>query len=220
VSGQEQFQRDVEQRLSGWLAAVRRVPPEGFTEVARLEDICRQVCADSWFWCDAMFTEQANPHSQALGRRHAFHVATEDTPDLLRHEYTVAGLDLAVTESRNFVLVEVARSSLDLLGLAGPDRAAAVRRIAESLFAQAGRAQFVVFSGPAEACSLDDIVEGTALCTNPSADPVLLSCWADRMECGIQEGRLYFLCYKKSSQRAGYENAQQWFDDAFRARTG
>ncbi|AUX20711.1 uncharacterized protein SOCEGT47_011840 [Sorangium cellulosum] len=30
---------------------------------------------------------------------------------------------------------------------------------------------------------------------------------------GVQGGRLYFLCYKKSSQLAGYANASQWFDD-------
>ena len=122
-----------------------------------------------------------------------------------------------VTESRNFILVEVAPSSLDVLGLPGEKRVAAIRRVAEALFALRGSADFAILAGSGEVCAPADIDEGAMLCSDPSVDPALLSCWNERAECGIRHGGLYFLCYKKSGQRAGYENAQQWFDDDWMA---
>jgi hypothetical protein len=218
VSADDLLGRDAEERLSAWLAAVARVPPEGFTPVERFDEISGPARADSWFWCDSIFAQEVNPHNEALRPRHAFHVATEDTPDLLRHEYSAGGLDLVVTEGRNFMLVQVARGSIDILALCGPDRAAAVRRLEQAIF-NGGRG--AVLAGPlGEACAPLEvppvIEEGTTFSSNPAADPTLLACWKDRTECGVQGGCLYFLCYKKSAQRAGFENARQWFDDAFR----
>jgi hypothetical protein len=232
VSADELLGREVEARLGEWLAAVARVPPEAFTPVERFDDMSGTARADSWFWCDSIFREEVNPHNEAIGCRHAFHLATDDTPDLLRHEYSAGGLDLVVTESRNFVLVQVARSCVDVLALCGPDRAAAIRRLSAAIFAAGGGAAPAVpvtaaggaaFRGPlGDACvplELPPVIEeGTAFSSNPEADPAVLACWKDRTECGVQGGCLYFLCYKKSSQRAGYENARQWFDEAFRCR--
>lgn len=217
----EALGRDVEARVTAWLAAVARVPPDGFTPVERMEDIADQARADSWFWCDSIFREEANPHGASVSARHAYHLATSDTPDLLRHEYTAVGRKLVVTEGRNFILVEVDRSSLDLLSLCGEDRAAAVREIAGSLFNLGSE---VAAMGPAggSACAPlevpENLDEGVMFSSNPAADPELLSCWRDRTECGVRGGSLYFLCYKKASQCVGYANPQQWFDDTFRAR--
>ncbi|WP_437652562.1 hypothetical protein [Sorangium sp. So ce1182] len=220
--------QDIEARVAAWLSAVARVPPDGFTPVERFDDVPAQARADSFYWCDSIFRSELNPHNEALGARHAFHAATDDTPDLLRHELAAGGLELTITEGRNFVLVQVERSCLDILSLCGPDRAAAVRRVAEALFntgvesntvgvaaaASSPTAVPVLCPAPGEVPELD---EGTVFSSNPAVDPDLLACWKDRTECGVQGGRLYFLCYKKSSQRAGFANAWQWFDDR---RTG
>ncbi|XYI00111.1 hypothetical protein ACMHYB_10330 [Sorangium sp. So ce1128] len=219
MNAQGHLGQDIEARVAAWLSAVARVPPDGFTPVERFDDVPAQARADSFYWCDSIFRSELNPHNEALGARHAFHAATDDTPDLLRHELTAGGLELTVTEGRNFVLVQVERSSLDVLSLCGPDRAAAVRRVAEALFNTGVESNTVGVpsaAGPV-LCPVPrevaDLEEGTVLSSNPAADPDLLACWKDRTECGVQGGRLYFLCYKKSSQRAGFANAWQWFDD-------
>ncbi|WP_437799344.1 hypothetical protein [Sorangium sp. So ce693] len=210
---------DIDARIAGWLAAVARVAPDGFTPVERFEDVPAQARAESFYWCDSIFRDELNPHGEGVRARHAFHAATDDTPDLLRHEYAAGGLGLTVTEGRNFILVQVDRASLDILSLCGPDRAAAVRRVAEALFNTGVESRTVgmpVTSGPAACPDLagtQELEEGTVVSSNPAVDPDLLTCWKDRTECGVQGGRLYFLCYKKSSQRVGFANAWQWFDD-------
>ncbi|WP_437601139.1 hypothetical protein [Sorangium sp. So ce590] len=221
MNAQECLTQEVGARVAAWLSAVARVAPDGFTPVGRFDEVPAQARADSLYWCDSIFRSELNPHSEAVGARHALHEATDDTPDLLRHEYTAGGLGLTVTEGRNFVLVQVDRASLDILSLCGPDRAAAARRVAEAIFNTGIESNTVgvpMTSGPV-GCPGDmpELEEGMTIASNPAVDPELLACWKDRTECGVQGGRLYFLCYKKSSQRAGFANACQWFDDR---RTG
>ncbi|AUX20708.1 hypothetical protein SOCEGT47_011810 [Sorangium cellulosum] len=217
------LEQDVDARITAWLSAVESVPPDGFTPIERVEDLPPQARADSFFWCDSIFRSELNPYNEGLSARHALHAATGDTPDLLRHEYAAGGLSLTVTEGRNFILIQVDRSCLDILSLGGPDRVAAVRQVAEALFNPGGDA--LVNPGrqatPARAVPVGCpppgvtpvVEEGASFSSNPAADPALLAYWTDRTECGVQGGRLYFLCYKKSSQLAGYANASQWFDD-------
>ena len=117
MSAQGHLGQDSDARVAAWLSAVARVPPDGFTPVERFDDVPAQARADSFYWCDSIFRSELNPHNEALGARHAFHAATDDTPDLLRHELAAGGLELTVTEGRNFILVQVERSSLDILSL-------------------------------------------------------------------------------------------------------
>ncbi|KYF90305.1 hypothetical protein BE20_18065 [Sorangium cellulosum] len=221
MNAQECLTHEVDAKVAAWLSAVARVPPGGFAPVARFDDVPAQARADSLYWCDSIFRSELNPHNEAVGARHALHAATDDTPDLLRHEYTAGGLGLTVTEGRNFVLVQVDRASVDILALCGTDRAAAARRVAEAIF-NTGIASDTVgvpmTSGPV-GCpgEMPELEEGVTIASNPAVDPERLACWKDRTECGVQDGRLYFLCYKKSSQRAGFANPWQWFEDQ---RTG
>jgi hypothetical protein len=221
VKPDDPIAREAEERLAAWLSAVDRVPDEEFTGVEDFEEISGPARADSYHCCDAVFSEGACPHDEALGPRHAFHLATEDTPDLLRHEYAASGLDVVVMEGRNFLLVRLPPSGLDVLALPAAERPAAIRRVAERLFgegaAAVGREDRTGASCPPLAIPAV-IEEGVAFSSRSDVDPALLSCWRDRIECGVRGGELYFVCYKKPSQRAGYANAQQWFDDEFRER--
>jgi hypothetical protein len=217
VSACEALKRETGERLAEWLALVEGASSEGFTRVERFEEIPAAARADSWFWCDCIFASELSPHNEALAPKHAFHRATADKPDLLRHEYKAGGLDLVVTESRNFVLVQVARSSLDILALQGAERGAAIQRVADALFNRRRGTSSRGSSGHDEVCAPlpvpSGVDEGTCFSSDPEVDPSLLSCWSDRIECGIRDGRLYFLIYKKMAQCAGYANASQWFDE-------
>jgi hypothetical protein len=211
--------------MARWLEAVGRAAREGFTFVDDFEAISGPARAESWRWCDLLFRPEASPHNEALGARHGFHVATPETMDLLRHEYRAAGLDLCVTEGRNFILVQMPKACADILSLAARERASAIRKIAESLFeaapdAEAGGACASPGRGLPGLALPNAIREGTTFGTDPRADPTLLSGLSCCVDGGICCGELYFLCYKKQGQRVGYLHGQQWFDDDFRARYG
>src|SRR4051812_25512896 len=78
--------RETGSRIDAWLAAVERVPPDGFTDIDDFERFSGEVRADSWGYCDGVFVGPANPHDAAAPRR-SFHCAGADTIDLLRHSY-------------------------------------------------------------------------------------------------------------------------------------
>jgi hypothetical protein len=162
-------------------------------------------------WCDRLFAPEANPHNEALGARHGFHAATARTIDLLRHDYTVGGLDLVVTEGRNFLVVEVKRPSADVVA-AGAGSAASICRMAGAIFRDLD-AEPVFAAGAGEG-------EGTSFEFNPRADPMLLASCSARADGGVCGGCIYFVRYKKPAQRIGYHNARQWFDEAFRRARG
>ena len=57
--------------------------------------------------------------------------------------------------------------------------------------------------------------EGARFSTNAEANPRFMWSWADRVDGGIDKGRLYFLCFKKSEATSGRmitPNGQHWFD--------
>jgi hypothetical protein len=200
------LREEVTARIAAWLAAVRRVRPDEFTYVRDFEEISGQARADSWMWCEVLFTPEASPHNEAHRARHGFHIAAAGTFDLLRHEYVACGLDLVVTEARNFMLVDVARESVDILATREDRRAGAIRRIARLLFASD--------QGPAQAA----IGEGTTFELGACLDPMLLARCEERTDGGICCGCLYFVRYKKPAQRVGYLDARQWFDEDFRTK--
>jgi len=201
-------------RAARWLAAARRVPREDYTWVRDFEEVSGPARADSWSWCDLLFRPEASPHREAPAPRHGFHVATATTIDLLRHEYEACGLDLVVTEGRNFVLVEVTGASPEALAGGARHRAAAIRDVTQALFAGAGGGPGAAWAAPLR------LAAGDAFELNAGADPLLLGRCAERVDGRICDGALQFLLYKKSPQRVGYLDACQWFDDDFRRARG
>lgn len=188
-------ERDASARILAWLAAVDQASSEAWTEIQDLAEIPAQVRADSEFFCDHIFTPAANPHD-ACGVRRALH---QGGIHLLRHTYDAGGLALSVLEGRNFVLVRVARASLDVVDTADHD---ALTRVAARIFQAPPRF---------DACEL--LHEGTLLCSS-SADPLSLDSCRDRIDGGVRDGEVWFLCYKRCAQRLGFAHAGQWFDDS------
>lgn len=209
MGNHEALQREVGTRVAGWLAAVESIPSRAFTAIAGGDDLPAQARADSYYWCDEVFSPEANPHD-APGARHGVHFATRSTPDLLRHEYTVQGLGLTVIEGRNFILVHVDPRSVGILALPRAARAAAIHRAASTIFRAPPGGAAPSFQVPR------DIDEGVCFSTDDRAEPLLLAAWSERVEGGIRGRRLYFLCYKKMARRVGFASEEHWFDDASR----
>jgi hypothetical protein len=193
-----------------WLAAVDRA--ERYTPVRDLGELPPQALASSGFWCASLFPSCADPHEPALSARVSVHVATADTLDLLKHDYVVNGISVALIEGRNFALLRVARESADVLARASAERTEEIRRIAAAIFGGVNRHRVWNFELPKA------IEEGATFSTDPSANPLLIATWRDRIDGGIRGGCLYFLCYKRVSQIVGFWNAREWFDEEFRAR--
>ena len=211
MSHHEALKREAEDRLNRWLAAVEGIPRGDYTMVAGLEELPAQVRADSCYWCDHVFSPEANPHD-APDARHGYHLAGDGAPDLLRHEYSASGLALTVIEGRNFLLVRVARGSLDIPALPAEARAPALQRAAALLFRAPWRRCTPSFQPP------EALAEGDTFSSDVGADPLLLSCWTERVDGGIRGGELYFVSYKKPAQRTGFAHAEAWFDESFRRR--
>jgi hypothetical protein len=203
VDDEHVIRRHANARVARWLAAVDRASPRTFEDVAPGEGVLTQAYAESHYWCDEVFLPIANPHD-APGARHVAHRASRRAPDLLRHEYTAAGLALTVTEGRNFFVIEVDRTSLDVLALPPARRRGAIRRVARALFRGA--------SVPSSRMpfALD---EGSRFASDHRAEPMLLASWRDRIDGGIRSGNLYFLVYKKVPQRVGFGCDDRWFDE-------
>lgn len=193
-----------------WLAAVDRA--EAYTPLRDLTELPPQALASSGFWCASLFPACADPHEPALSARCSVHVATADTLDLLKHDYVVNGISVALIESRNFALLRVARENADILAQAASKRAEEIRRVAAAIFGGADGQPVPAFELPKK------IEEGVTFSTAPSANPLLIATWRERIDGGIHHEGLYFLCYKRISQMVGFWNGQEWFDEEFRAK--
>ena len=193
-----------------WLAAVDRV--EKYTPVRDFGELPPEALASSCFWCSSLFPSCADPHEPALSARVSVHVATAETLDLIKYDYLVNGISATLIEGRNFALLRVARESVDILALPPGERSAEIRRIAAAIFSGEGRPPVGTFALP------KTIKEGSRFSTAPSANPLFLATWSDRIDGGIHRGGLYFLCYKRVPQLVGFLNAHAWFDEAFRAQ--
>ena len=124
----------------------------------------------------------------------------------------VNGISVTLIESRNFALLRVARENADVLAQAASRRGEEIRRVAAAIFGSSDQQPAPVFRLPKR------IEEGTTFSTAPSANPLLITTWRDRIDGGIHHEGLYFLCYKRISQIVGFWNGREWFDEEFRAK--
>jgi hypothetical protein len=193
--------REARERVAGWIDEATAVPADDFTSCRDFEEIPAAARADSWCWCDRVFTAEASPHD-ARGARWGFHAGPLD---LVRHECRVRELDLSVLEGRNFILVEVCFNGLDVLDLPPSERPTAIRRAARALLRAPYLGGAHAFAVPAQ------VEEGAFFSSDPALDPALLACWSDRVDGIVRGGRLYLVCYKKHGQRVGFAHGGQWF---------
>jgi hypothetical protein len=186
-----------------WIDAVDEARAEGFDELGAPGDLPAGARADSLYWSRAFFAQGAGPYEPSQRVRRAIHRATARTPDLVEHEYEARGLHLTVTEGRSFMLVVIAKDSLDILALPEHLRTGAVARAAAALF-HADCLDGRCFLVP------ETTSEGVFFSTNPDADPRLLGAWRDRIDGGIRGGELFFLLYKRLAWMTGWLNGSEW----------
>jgi hypothetical protein len=189
-----------------WLELPERVPASRFIPIKSLAELEPKVVADSQMWADRFYAAESNPHA-AKDVRYSFNLSDgEKTADLLRYEWTIAGLDLEGFETRGFTLVRIRKHYP--LPLAPADADAIAKRV---LNMSDGQHTWKVKypAGP--------LNDGTWFSTHPDADPFTTNSWKDRLDVAIRGGFLEFLCFKKHEQTVGLTGADYWFSDEFRA---
>lgn len=189
-----------EKLIQAWLGAVDRVPDDQFEAIASYKELPELVQGNSSLWCERFFAPEANPHLRKPAPRLSCHVATETSPDLLRHQYSVDNLQLDVIESVNFTLIRIR-------GAANP---ADVPGLAPRILNVKDSTHQWTFPAPS--------ANQPWVSTSPGADPLSMASWTKRADAGLHQGALTFLCFKKDDQRVGYRDIQGWFGPAFRPR--
>jgi hypothetical protein len=203
IGGKGRRPMEGEQLVRAWLGAVDRVPIQQYVPVAGFKELPAAVQGNSSLWCERFFAPRADPNAQKV-RRLSCHLATESTPDLLRHEYALEDIQLDVRESINFTMMRI--------GGMRPATAAEVSRIARTVLNLKDETHQWAFQIPAA-------LSGEVwFSTNPDEDPVSMSGWEERADGGIHNGALVFLCFKKDGQRVGFKDIQGWFGSGFRPK--
>jgi|ERR1022692_1409829 hypothetical protein len=209
-----------EQAISRWLDAMRLAEPRGYVEMQDFHELPdgARVEQNSMSWSEKFFTAAANPYHQKLSVRRSVHHATPDTFDVVRHKYDAVGKRLVVDETVNLILITVEQPLDDLLTKGEGEKRNEINKIAGLLLKMSGTmvatnlqdAPYLwVFRFPAT------IRKGARFSTNPEADPRRMWSWASRLDGGIHEGRLYFLCFKQRESTSGRimsPDSQHWFD--------
>jgi hypothetical protein len=189
--------------LIGWLEALDRAGPKDYIkEWAAVPDEAN-VRHFSETWCSRFFRPAFDPYRQTGEVIHSASPATPDGFDILRHEYAVQGMRLEVLETVQFTVLRF-ETSKTLLHQSEEEKKKAISRAVAHILNLPGEFKFP-----------PKISDGTFFSTHPEANPVTLNAWTDRVDGGIRQGRLFFLCYKRIEPTAGkpiFLNGQHWFD--------
>jgi hypothetical protein len=200
--GQQNVQSD--ELVTIWLDSIDRVALDAYRPIA-FDALPAIVRGDSSLWCERLFTSTANPHTRKMDVKWSYHLATEDTPDILRAEYVIPPYAVEMLETRGYVVARVRKADV-------PDRGF-VLAVAEAMLLKPPGTAVWNFQFPAA------LSEGSRFTTNSALGPHLIASWEDRTDGGVRKGALFFLRFKKSLERIGYPDLRRWFDDAFRSKS-
>jgi hypothetical protein len=203
-----------EKFLTTWLAMLDRVGPNQYKPVRNFEMLPAGVRGQSTDWCGMFFRRPANPYEQQDPVELAFHLATEDSIDLLRHSFVSGGYRLTIFESSSFAAIRVQQQGTDLMRFSNSERAAAIQATADFILVPPERAGRWVFEFPKE------ITEGAIFSSAPEIDPVSMAAWQDRVDGTVRNGQLVLLIYKRRPEKPAFPPARRWFDEEFRKIQG
>lgn len=185
-----------DQILNVWLSATDRALQLGFEPVPNLQALPPQALADSIQWSQRFLKAAGNPHETKAAVQVSMHRAHRDTPDLIRAQFVNRDIAIDYIEGINFVLLRMTGS-----GWTPAD----VTECAFRYLNVEGADHKWVFQVHAP------LSNGTQFSSNDETDPMNMFSWSSRVDGGIHHGQLFFLGYKKDSQRAGYKDGQRWF---------
>lgn len=189
--------------LIGWLEALERAGLQDYVKDWAAVPDAEGVRHNSENWCGRVFRPDFNPYRQTGKVDLSASPARPDTFDVLRHEYSVQGMRLEVLETVRFMVVRFEMSST-LSQLDEQEKRRAISRTAAGVLNVSGDFRFPPTTS-----------EWYLFSTRPEANPITLVAWTDRVDGGIRNGRLFFVCYKRIEPTDGkpvFLNGAHWFD--------
>jgi hypothetical protein len=206
--------------LDVWLPMLERARLGDYVPLAGFQQLSggSGVETDSRLWSERFFSSGAGPYAAGVEVKRSVHATTADTVDVLRHEYNAGGFELVVHETGEFMMITVERGMGDLLRLTRRDQVIQIEQAAMRILAVRGtfigqdmepQAYHWVFQFP------PSITEGTRFSTDASKDVSMMWSWANRVDGGIHDGRVYFMAFKRREATDGrrvFIDMRHWFD--------
>ncbi|HEV3191563.1 MAG TPA: hypothetical protein VGY54_13735 [Polyangiaceae bacterium] len=185
-----------------------------------------RVELESRRWSARFLRPSFDPWRTTASVERRAHEATADTPDALQSRFVVRDgvradrplrdYVVSVVETTYFLRVDVVQEGLDLRPPSSEgERSAAIADLAERVLPmrgtfEGGMGQPVPYGWSFQYESLND---GARFSTSPSTNVVWMKQWTDRVDGGIDGGRVFFTGYKKwVSGRIVVLDAAHWFD--------
>lgn len=125
------------QEIDSQLQTLENVRPEGYVPLSDFDVLPdgKGVERDSREWAGRFFSAAANPYAPGNRARRMYHTHTEDTYDVLRHDYTAADMDLRVLETVELTFISVERGSEGIPALPQQEQIRQISRIAGRVLA-------------------------------------------------------------------------------------
>jgi hypothetical protein len=210
--------------IAAWWTALAEAQRLGFEPFAGWEALPdgESVRREATTFAARVLSPAFDPWKTGGAVSHTVHRATDRTPDILRHRFAVrtAGAEarVVVTETALYLRVDVEDRSLSSL-LSPPERAMAVGRVASAALQTSGTriAREDRLPHPYELVFLHDapIVEGSVFSTARQLSLRKMWSWPERVDGGVQDGRVYFVAFRKLERSGQWDVAldpKHWFD--------
>ena len=189
-----------------FLGALEKIDPGRFLPVEVFEDIPGRVYFESRHWGHMLFHPKTDPHAPDNAAKHSYYVAADEADyDLLRHEYTLDGVPVTVTEARTFVLVAFG----DTGAAAGSDPLVEAATMAAQTLSLPPQVQFHWIEGESPY---------RLLSTSPGTPISRMADWSERIDgvAAADSRGVSLFCYKIKPRNSGMLDTASWFPDEFR----
>ncbi|MFO0761139.1 MAG: hypothetical protein U0359_31970 [Byssovorax sp.] len=206
--------------ITSWMEVLGRVRADEYAPFVNFQQLSdgAHVEADSRRWSARFFSRAANPYEAGVSVTRSVHMSTPTTFDILRHQYSTMGLDLVVLETVNFMVIIVERGAVDLLTGSRNDQITRIDRTAGQVLAMRGTFLGENFEEQAYEWMFrypPTIVDGARFSTDIGKDVSWMWSWANRVDGGILNNRLFFMLFKKHEPTDGriiFLDPRHWFD--------
>lgn len=201
-----------EPTLERWVAGALFVPGNQFVPVDAHRDLLFRPLQESKGALGFFLKEEVDPYRGVRDVRWKAHAAEQGGLDLLKSNYEAAGLNLAITEGRNVVFVNVSRKNESLAqSKSKRDYVAGLIQVAMKTDATGHNWEFQL---PADL----DQSWNQRLISNSGAGPIRdLQSRHDRADILLLNDSVYFIFYKKIDQLEDFLPDDEWFSPEARA---
>ncbi len=185
-----------------WLDVIHAVAPADYTPLNVLEDLPNSVYFTSPEWDKFVFRPGFGPHG-AKDVHRSYHLATEKTWDLFRHEYSLRDVAVTVIECSFAMHIRFEEPKPD------PDPLSGAAALAGTFLNLSPTPVFQWIQGDPKY---------RVFTSAPDTTLTMIRTFDSRIDGEARDDGISLVCYKFHPEFEQYISARGWFDDAFRKR--